>query len=190
MSVFSYAKLGSCLFATAMLLPGAILANSCAPHPPTSQSYTWNFQREARGLLSDVHSEAMQTSFHADKLRHFSPEITWEEDAFQLNAIRQDVNRMGTRLCRLETIERVTAPWEQKAINEAAPLITEMANETQSAIKFLNHNHDYLFNPAYHAYSAEIYRQSTKLDREVNQLERTGETSRHLEESTGLIKKS
>jgi hypothetical protein len=176
MSVSFYAKLVGCLLAGALALPAASRSTvrTCAVGTPTPQSYTWNFRQEAQGLLGDVGVEAYRTSYQADQLQNFSPDIDWQDHADALNAIRDQVNDMGTQLCRLETIKRVVSPWERKAINDAAPLITEMSNEAQAAITYLNHNHNHLFNPAYHAYSEEMYQQSTRLTQQMNELENFG----------------
>lgn len=195
MSVSFYARLVGCLFAGTLILPAASLSTngSCALGAPTAQSYTWNFRQEAQGLLDDVGAEAWQTSFHADQLQNFRQDIDWQEHADQLNAIRTELNDMEGKLCRLEAIRRVVAPWEQTAIDDAAPLITEMANEAQSAITFLNDNHNHLFNPAYHVYSEEIFQQSSKLSHESGEFNDFGKVHQEdirLEKSLGLIKRS
>ena len=195
MSVSFYAKLVGCLFAGALILPAASLSSNraCALGAPTAQSYTWNFRQEAQALLDDVGAEAWQASYHADRLQNFSQQIDWQEHADELNAIRTEVNDMGSKLCRLEVIRRVVAPWEQQAIDDAAPLIVEMSNEAQSAITFLNDNHNHLFNPAYHAYSEEMYQQSSKLSHELSEFNDFGKVHQEdirLEKSLGLIKRS
>jgi len=195
MSVSFYPKLVGCLFAGSLILPAASVPTnqSCASGAPTAQSYTWNFRQEAQELLDDVGAEAWQASFHADHLQNFPLQIDWQEHAIELNAIRVEVNDMGSKLCRLEAIRRVVAPWEQKAIDDAAPLIVEMSNEAQSAITFLNDNHNHLFNPAYHAYSEEIYQQSSKLSHQLSEFEDFGKVHQEdirLEKSLGLIKRS
>jgi hypothetical protein len=121
------------------------------------------------------------------------PNADWHLQALELDEIRTAVNDMGTRLCRLETIRRMVSPWERRAINGAAPLITEIANDAESAITYLNHNRTYLFNPHYTQYAADLYQRSDKLATSVGELEKFGKIQReemHLEKSLGLIKKS
>ena len=166
---------------------------SCVLGAPTPQSYTWNFHQEAQALLGEVDSDAWQVSYHADQLQHFSPEIDWQLHADELNAIGDEVNDMGSKLCRLEQIRRVASPWEQRAIGEAAPLITEMANEAEAAITFLNDNHNHLLNPTYHAYSEEMYQQSSKLNHQMGEFDDFGKVHQEdirLEKSLGLMKRS
>ncbi len=195
MNLWFYARLVGCLAAGALVLPAASLSQSraCTSGALTPQSYTWNFRQEAQGLLGDVDLDAYWASYHADQLDHFSPEISWEEHAIELNAIRGEINDMGTKLCRLETIRRVVSPWEQKAIDNAAPLIAEMANEAASAITYLNNSQLHLFAPSYHAYSEEMFQQSTRLNHQLNQFEDFSKVHRQdirLEKSLGLMKKS
>jgi hypothetical protein len=178
-----------------MVLPAASVtrSRSCTSAAPTAQSYTWNFRQEAQELLDDVGAEARQASYHADQLQNFPAAIDWEEHADELNAIRAEVNAMGSKLCRLEKIRRVVSPWEQKAIDDAAPLITEMANEAQSAITFLNDNQNHLFDPGYHAYSREMFQQSSKLAHQMSEFEnfnKVHQEDNRLEKSLGLIKRS
>ncbi len=195
MRVYLYAKFAAGLFAGALILPAASLthARPCSAGEPTPESYTWNFHQEAQELLGDIAAEAGQAEFHSDQLEHFSPSIDWEEHADELRAIRTEINDMGNQLCRLETIRRVASPWEQKAIDDAAPLIAEMASEARSAIQFLNEKQDDLFTPSYHALSVELYEQSSELKRTVNQFENFSKIHQQdirLEKSLGLIKKS
>jgi len=199
MSVSSFARLGSWWFASILILPAACSAasvsRSCPLGTPTAESYTWNFHREAHGLLDDVGAEAQQARVQADQLEGFmlNPNIDWESHALELSEIRDEVNDMGSKLCRLGTIRRVTTPWERKAIDDAAPLITEMATETESAIAYLNGHHDYLFNPSYQRQATDLYQQAAKLTKTVHQfetLDKVHQEDIRLEESLGLIKRS
>jgi len=197
MSVSHCIRFGSCLSAVALLLPGATgsMNRSCALGPPTAQSYTWNFPREAQGLLKEVVSEAREVRQNADTLQRMTtdPDIDWEPQAMELNQIRGAINEMGTRLCRLESIRRVASPWEQKAIDADAPLIAEMANEAQAAITYLNDNHHDLFNPTYRDYAAGLYQRSSRLAGNGAEFDNFGKIHQEdirLEKSLGLIKGS
>lgn len=194
MSVSLYAKLAGCLFTGALIMTAAVSQDrSCVLGAPTAQSYTWNFRQEAQQLIGDVRAEAWRVSFHADKLENFTPDIDWQEHADELSAIRSEVNDMGSKLCRLEEIRRAASPWEQRAIDDAAPVITEMANEAQAAITFLDNNRNHLFNPGYHAYSEEMYQQSSKLTHQMDEFSDFGKVHQEdirLEKSLGLIKRS
>ena len=197
MCVFRFLSLAGSLFATALIVPAApsIEVRSCPIGTPTAQSYTWNFPQEAQALLGGIVAEAHAARSHADTLHRFmsNPQADWQMQALELEQIRTAVNEMGAKLCRLETIRRVVSPWERKAISGAAPLITELANDTESAITYLNTTHTDLFNPNYTRYGEELYQRSTKLANSLGELERFGkihEEDMRLEKSLGLIKKS
>jgi hypothetical protein len=197
MNPYHCLRLAGCWLAAALLLPAAIrpATQSCAIGTPTAQSYTWNFSGEAQGLLGGVVSEARNARIHADNLQTFmsEPSIDWELQAEELSQIRDAVNDMASKLCRLETIRRVASPWERKAIDNAAPLITEMVDETQAAITYLNDNQTHLFNPSYTQYGPELYQRSGRLVNSVGEFVKFGEVHQedlHLEKSLGLIKMS
>jgi len=197
MSLFGYLKLGGCVLSAALLLPAATQsqARSCPVGTPTAQSYTWNFRAEAQGLLDDMASEARQARENADRLHTLmsNPESDWEPQALELDRIRDTVNDMGQKLCRLEAIRRVTSPWEQKAIAQAAPLIAAMANDTENAITFLNNNQRDLFMPAYTSLGADLYRRSASLAKSVSEFEKFGKVHQEdirMQKTLGLTKRS
>ena len=197
MCAFQYLRFAGCLFASALLVGAAtnIETRSCPIGTPTAQSYTWDFPREAQTLLGDIVAEAHTARTHADALHEFmlDPHTDWQVQALELDKIRTAVNDMGTKLCRLETIRRVVSPWERKAISGAAPLITELANDAESAITYLNTSRTYLFNPKYTGYGEDLYQRSTKLANSLGEMEKFGkihEEDMRLEKSLGLIKRS
>jgi len=196
MHVSHYLKLGASLFAAALLLPAATKSEnrSCALGTPTAQSYTWNFPSEAQELLSDIASDAREARIHTDNLDRFAldPYISWQSHAIELDAVRDAVNDMGTKLCRLETIRRVALPWEKKAIDEAAPLIAEMASETEAAITYLNDHQSNLVSMTYDGYANGLYQRSDKLVNDMNEFEKFSKVHHEdlqLEKSLGLIKR-
>lgn len=195
MHVSHYLRVGASLFAGALLLPAATVVNrSCALGAPTAASYTWNFRSEAQGLIDDVAADARVARIHADNLDRFGldPNIDWQTHAVELEAVRDAVNDMGTKLCRLETIRRVASPWERKAIDEAAPLIAEMANETEAAINYLNDHEDNLVSLTYDGYTSGLYQRSDKLVNDMNEFEKFSKVHRQdlqLEKSLGVSNK-
>ena len=197
MKLFSYLKLCGGLVSAALLLPAAPRSRilSCPVGTPTPESYHWNFQTEAQGLLDDVTTEARKVRDNADQLKGMmsNAEYGWESEAFELDQIRNEINDMGQKLCRLETIRRVASPWERKAIDQAAPLIAGMAGDADHAITFLDGHENYLFAPAYTSLGTDLYERSTKLVNSVTEFEKFGQVHQEdlrLEKSLGLIKRS
>jgi len=160
--------LGACISSVMAVLPAAAARTAprqCVAAKPTPASYTWNFQKETDGIFSDIQSAAAQARYHADKLQSFTwgEEVSWEGHASQLSQLKADIDDMGGRLCRLETIRRVAAPWQQRIIDRIATTVRLMADNAQDAIVFENNNHDYLWSPTYRKYTENLYQEATNL---------------------------
>lgn len=61
-------------------------------------------------------------------------------DADVLTNAQAQVDAMDNELCRLRVIRRVTLPWQQKAIDRAAPTVIELTDYVRDAIQNLNNN--------------------------------------------------
>ena len=195
--MFRYLAYSGCVLSMVLLCPVAAMpaAKSCEGGPPTAQSYTWNFSREASALLDGVASDAVQARDHAAKLESMMVDanVGWAAHAFELSQIRAEVNDMGSKLCRLETIRRVSAPWEQQAIRRAAPLIARMVANAEAAIQFMNGHQEDLFQPGYRALGTNLYNESDNLARSVREFENYAKVHHEdmqLERTLGLIKRS
>ncbi len=147
------------LAGTLMAAPPAIAVKACPRRQPTPASYTWNFKAEAANLFSQVQREAADVADRADQLNLLASdnETSWQAQATGLSRIKGDVNRIAGQMCRLESIRRVTAPWEQKAIDRLAVRERELADTTGAMITFLNQHHQELWLPAYRNYATALY---------------------------------
>lgn len=138
--------------------------------PPTAASYTWNFSREASSLLRDIHYDAVRASHAAIMFQTVArnPDESWAGRAYSLSQIRAQVDDMGRRLCRLETIRRVVAPWQQEAIGQIAPMVQYMADNTNDALHYLNTHQAAYWSPSYRTYSGRLYTQATAIRRQIH----------------------
>ena len=121
--------------------------------------------REASRLLKDMRQDALQVGDRASLLRNFavSPEVYRDSHAIELRRIRADVNDMGRRLNQLQAMQGTVAPWQQRAIQQAAPLVQFMADNTTDAIKYMNAHQG--------GFWAASYRQDVhRLDKEAHTL--------------------
>jgi hypothetical protein len=148
----------TCAFAAtaAFLAPGMGAAvHECVPGSPTAASYTWNFKAEANSIFQDLETFARQIRYGADQLvtDNRGHEVDWELQGDQLNILRQEVNDMGDKLCRLESIRRVLAPWQQAEVDRIAEEVQLMADNTQDAIVYLNGHERELWVPTYQRYA-------------------------------------
>ena len=143
--------------------------HECVPGTPTVASYTWDFKGEANTIFQDIESDADQALDHADKLQTFALEsgLDWETHAEQLDALRDEVNDMGTKLCRLETIRRVVAPWQQAEIDRIATTARLMAVNTEDAIQFLNGHQGELWLAEYRTDTNHIFEEAQTLAHSV-----------------------
>lgn len=144
---------------------GAVTATKCVCSKPTAASYTWDFHREADTLFNNVQADSWQVKDRAAKLQSFSfhPDMSWQAHVDQLSQMKKEVNDMGQKLCRLETIRRAVAPWQQKTIDRIAPSVVLMADSTQDAILYVNaHRYD-LTSPTYRQYVDNLYAEGSNL---------------------------
>lgn len=165
-----------CLMGALAALPTAALAltpRKCGAGQPTAASYTWNFQKEASGLLQNVRADAAQAENHAATLQTFAlnENISWEAHADELNQLKINANDMGKDLCRLTTIRRVLAPWQQQAVDRIAPQIQLIADNAEDAIHFLNHHQETLWRPDYRQYIGNLHHEASHVSHTVRHSE-------------------
>jgi hypothetical protein len=144
-------------------------AHECVPGQPTAASYTWDFKGEANTIFQDARVDAEQALNHADRLQSFANDaaLSRETHAVELEALKQEVNNIGARLCRLETIRRVVAPWQQKEIDRIAATARLMADNTQDAISFIDAHPEDLWSPTYQKYTNNLYDEARSLAHSV-----------------------
>lgn len=138
---------------------------ACEASKPTAASYTWNFKQEANNLIQTVEDDAQAAREQAATLQSFSDNQTlgWQEHAFYLSQLRDEVNDMGAKLCRLETIRSAVSPWQQTVIDKVEAELHLMAAHTQKAIDFGNNNRERLWAPSYQAHVDNIYEEARAL---------------------------
>lgn len=156
----------------AAVLPAASAAvhvKQCVAGKPTAASYTWNFQKEADNIFGAIQSDAVNAQYHAEKLQSFAwdTNLSWQSHPNQLWQLKTEINDMGGRLCRLETIRRVVAPWQQRTMDRIATTVRSMAANAQNAIVFLNHNQKMLWSPTCRDYSDNLYLEANSLTQSV-----------------------
>jgi len=138
-------------------------SHECKAGPTTAASYTWNFKQEANNLFRDIQDTARQAATTADRLESMGEngEVSWQDQADHLDMLRSQVNDMGRKLCRLETIRRVLDPWQRKTVDRLSPELHLIANHVQWAIQFGNTNQNYLWSPVYQTYTKDAYHEAS-----------------------------
>lgn len=158
-----------CIVTAAFAAP-AVVIHECVPGKPTVASYTWDFRGEANTLFQEIQTDADQALNHAAKLQSFadSQNLSWPTHADQLDSLKQVVNDMGKKLCRLEVIRRVTAPWQQAEIDRIAKTVPLMADNIEDAIVFGNGHQMTLWLPTYQRYADNLYGEAQAMTRSVD----------------------
>ena len=126
-------------------------AHACVAGKVTPASYTWNFKNEANDTFHAIQDDLARASYDADRFQQVSQNynVSWATEGDPLNALRAEVNDIGQSLCRLESIQRVLAPWQKAAVDRIRGTATLLADTTQSAIVYGNSHPLQLWVPSF-----------------------------------------
>ena len=117
----------------------------------TPTEHNWAYTEEATNLLKHVRSLSGQLAQDADSLTRYSRQdrLDSTSHAVRLNQIRNHVNAMGKSLMRLEEIQGMIAPWQQKALHRITPHAVALAERAEEAIDYHIEQADNFWVPAY-----------------------------------------
>jgi hypothetical protein len=162
-------SLVSTAIAVAAVPATAPAAQGCAIGKPTAASYSWDFKGEANAIFKEVALETRQAMDQADRLMSLEvdPNVSRETHAAQLNDLKDEINDIGAKLCRLETIRRMVSPWQQRVIDQVATTSRLMVDNAQDAIALCNDNPEELKFPTYWHYTNNLYNESRTLTRSI-----------------------
>jgi hypothetical protein len=140
--------------------------------------------------LGDFHAMALKASTNASDLASLSriDDSAWENHADQWISLKASINDMGRKLSELDSLRGSATPAEREAIDHATPLLKQMADNAQAAIKFLNDNHMTLWRPDYQKYVDNIADESARLSTTVGKsirLEDLRAREKHIENTIG-----
>jgi hypothetical protein len=151
---------------------------------PTAASYTWDFKGEANTIFKDIQSDARDAVDHAGILQSYAldSQLSWDAHAEELEYLKSDINDIGAKLCRLQTIRRVVAPWQQNVIDRIATDTRLMADNAQDAILFGNTHRSTLWLAAYQKNVNNLEEEATALTQSVgNAVEYAGVSKEYRE---------
>jgi hypothetical protein len=145
-------------------------ARGCPVGKVTPASYTWNFQKETDGILQEIQMDAQQALTHAANLQSVadSQDFTWYTHSIELTQLKDLINDMGQKLCRLEIVRRVDTPWQQNTIDRIAMTLRLMADNTTDALVFGSQNQQGLWLAPYQKYVNNLYAQAHSLTQSVD----------------------
>lgn len=142
-------------------------------------------------LLKELRVQAADAAKHASVLDSLTrvPTTSWSTQGAELEAVKEDINQMGQKLADLEKVRDTAKPWERKAIDQAAPLLRQMADNTEAALKRLDDLPSTLWALDYqepvHALADESSRLSQTMG-EVVKFAKVHEKEMRLEHEIGL----
>jgi hypothetical protein len=146
----------------------AAVVHECVAGKPNPASYTWDFKAETNTIFQDIQSDAQQALDHADQLQGVqNAHLSWDSQGLQLDAIKDEVNDIEAKICRLETIRRVVAPWQKKEIDRIAATTRLMVDNTQDAILFGNAHQENLWLATYRKYTDNLDAEAQNLANSV-----------------------
>jgi hypothetical protein len=135
--------------------------------------------------FEDLQSTTSAVKTHADAVNTIYRTTGYDWNAEHLQAIRDETNRIGQDLRKLQ--ESPLTPTEQRAINNALPILQTMAADTTMAIQALNEkgrpvdNNGPLFNEAYHDHVVAIEANAAQAEKIFQSLRPYEETRGPLE---------
>lgn len=102
-------------------------------------------------LLADAKRQAFGISLDASTLDSYlrQPNLSWVSHAAEITRMKNDINEEAKTVQSLNSMRLQAAPWQTTAIDRIIPLMKEIADDTTSAIEFLNKNQTRLTNPDY-----------------------------------------
>ncbi len=162
-------SLVSAAFAAASAPAAETTTRACAVGAPTAASNTWDFKGEANTLFQDVEFDARQAMNHADRLQSLEGDVNLSRDsrAILLDQLKQEINDIEARLCRLGTIQRVVAPWQQRVIDQIASTAPLMVDNETDAIAICNRHPQEMNLPVFWRYTRNLYEESKTLTHSV-----------------------
>jgi len=96
---------------------------------------------EISKLLADAKAEAVELKSDAEDMESFTnSQLHWRSYATKVEMIKEHVNKTGGLVAKMEAVKHEGSVWQQKAIEQIKPLLTELAANAQTTIKYLKEN--------------------------------------------------
>ena len=135
---------------------------------------------DTNALFQDIKTDASEALYHADQLQRFAQNhLSWDTQALQLEAIKDDVNGIENNLCRLETLRTSDTPRQQAEIDQIAATARLMVDNTQDAILFANDHQRNLWLGQYLKYTDNLFNQASTLAHSADTAVNDANVSKH-----------
>ena len=159
----------TCLLALAATCTGSLGAAGPATGTCTCPTQAeWSFPTEASQLLKEIRTASHRLTDSAERLQSYSHGVSWQTHAGELTKVREHVNEIGTRIERLRSIQHALERWQQEALEAVAKAGVSLAAGTESAIRHLNDNRNYLWSETYRGHLTAMSTGADQLKRSVS----------------------
>jgi hypothetical protein len=109
-------------------------------------------------LLVEARSHALEAEDDAARLDAYTrARMSWRSHGNQLEAMKVHVNELGKIAGELNALAPLGSPWQQQAIQQVMPLLTEMAGNLNNAIEHLNENQSQVHMQTFRDYARTNY---------------------------------
>lgn len=115
--------------------------------------------KSAKAMLSDIRGLAKAASEHADILEAMDRNAKVQPDSHlaQLNAIKEEINKMGADAAALEAERDYLPSWQKQAVDGVMPALRDAAAKTSDAIGYFNDNRQHLWTAEDTAFAHGIF---------------------------------
>ncbi len=165
--------------ATAAVIATSLLS-AATPAPHTAIS-----------LLGDIQVQAADASTYASELQTYAlaSDVSWQSHAVALEAVKADINAIAKEVAQLRILRDSCTPEQQKAIDNAALLVAEMAANTTAAMQYLNNHQGEFWRAGYRGEVTNLLSESERLGKsagEAVQLARLRNKEMRIDKDLGL----
>jgi hypothetical protein len=158
---------GLLALAVVLCIPAATVAVETTNTADSTQleSSSWDFPKEASQLIEEMKNHADMASRDAATLQAIArtSHIGWESHSWYLAQVRNRVNSMGKLHSRLQEIQHVSLPWQQRLTEHMTPALVTLANRTQTSLSLLEENRNRIHFTDYRKHVDEIYKNACKV---------------------------
>jgi hypothetical protein len=120
---------------------------------------------EAQRTLQTLKDSANNVQAASEKLHTFAGNsiVSNATRASVLDTIQIGINQMGRDMASLQAERKNLNAWEQKALDQALPLLKDAASSTDHVIGYFNDRHDSVWAGEYRDSAARISRDTEKI---------------------------
>lgn len=176
---WSLVKTGITLVISALALPALCLGASPAPGLRKADSMPIvnevDTARTSR-LLNRMQYQAVRVSNDAEQLQSYAYEdLSWQSDAYMIDRMADRLRKMDAMLYDLRVMKPYVVPAQSHVIWRLTPHVIVLTDEMNTAIRFINKNHDRLWEPQWNAYVGEMSRCSSLVQKDLRNIKQVQE---------------